>query len=77
MPKDIIKNIAYLSFIIDKSKVLSGTEGKWNSFNTFYVNGASYGGLIGNVNSFVKYIQELLKLNCKLINRTGISDERF
>ncbi len=56
-----------LGFMVDKSKLLNGTEGKWNTFKTIYVNGASYGGLIGNANSFVKYIQELLKPNCKLI----------
>lgn len=43
------------------------TEGKWNSFKNNYVNGVSYGGLIGVPAAFVKYIQELLKLNCKLI----------
>ncbi len=56
-----------LSFMIDKSKLVNGTEGRWNAFNSIYVNGASYGGLIGNLNSFIKYIQELLKPNCKLI----------
>ncbi len=56
-----------LGFMIDKSKLVNGTEGKWNAFNPIYVNGASYGGLIGNVNSFVKYIQELSRPNGKLI----------
>ncbi len=56
-----------LSFMIDKSKLVNGKEGKWNAFNSIYVNGVSYGGLIGNINSFVKYIQELLKSNCTLI----------
>lgn len=58
---------AILGFIINKSKFVDTTEGKWNSFHNFYVNGASYGGLIGTPNAFVKYIQELLKPNCKLI----------
>ncbi len=57
-----------LSFMMDKSKLVNGKEGKWNAFNSIYVNGVSYGGLIGNVNSFVKYIQELLKSNCILIS---------
>ncbi len=57
-----------LTFMIDKSKLISGTEGKWNAFNTLYVNGVSYGGLIGNANAFIKYIQELLKPNCALIS---------
>ena len=58
---------AILGFMIDKSKFIDATEGKWNSFNNFYVNGASYGGLVGIPGAFVKYIQELLKPNCKLI----------
>ncbi len=56
-----------LGFMIDKTKLVQGTEGKWNAFHAIYVNGASYGGLIGNANSFVKYIQELLRPNCKLL----------
>lgn len=56
-----------LGFFIDKSKFIDRTEGKWNSFKDNYVNGASYGGLIGTSNAFVKYIQELMKPNCKLI----------
>jgi len=56
-----------LGMFLDKSKYLGETEGKWNSFKSNYVNGASYGGLIGNPDAFVKYIQELLKPNCKLI----------
>jgi len=58
---------AILGFFIDKSKFMDETEGKWNPFKDNYVNGASYGGLIGTSNAFVKYIQELLKPDCKLI----------
>ncbi len=56
-----------LSFLIDKSKFTDKTECKWNPFKDFYVNGVSYSGLIGTSNALVKYIQELLKPNCKLI----------
>lgn len=58
---------AILGFMIDKSKFNHTTEGKWNSFNSFYVNGVSYGGLIGTSGAFVTYLQELLKPNCKLL----------
>lgn len=58
---------AILGFMIDKSKFVDSTEEKWNSFKNLYVNGVAYGGLIGNTNAFVKYIQELLKPNCKLL----------
>ena len=58
---------AILGLFIDKSKYMDKTEGKWDSFKDNYVNGTSYGGLIGTSNSFVKYIQELLKPDCKLL----------
>jgi CubicO group peptidase (beta-lactamase class C family) len=58
---------AILGLLIDKSKYVDLTEGKWNSFKDNYVNGAAYGGLIGTSNSFVTYIQELLKPDCKLL----------
>ena len=40
---------------------------KWKPFKPFYVNGASYGGLIGTPDSFIKYIQGLLNPDCQLI----------
>lgn len=58
-----------LGFFIDKSKVMGANEGKWRPFNYYYVNGAPYGGLIGNPMSFVKYIQELLKEESDLISK--------
>lgn len=58
---------AILGFLMDKSKFMDKTEGKWKPFKDNYVNGASHGGLIGTSSGFVKYIQELLKPNCKLI----------
>lgn len=58
-----------LGFFINKSKFMGANEGKWRSFKKFYVNGVSYGGLIGKPISFVKYIQELLNDNSKLISR--------
>ncbi|WP_157831527.1 serine hydrolase domain-containing protein [Confluentibacter flavum] len=57
-----------LGFFIDKSKFMGKTEGKWRSFNNYYVNGSPYGGLIGSPTSFVKYIQELLKEKSVLIS---------
>jgi CubicO group peptidase (beta-lactamase class C family) len=57
-----------LGFFIDMSKYMNKAEGKWKPFNKYYVNGASYGGLIGTPDAFVKYIQELLKSNSQLIS---------
>ena len=57
-----------LGFLIDKSKYMNTEKGKWNSFKDYYLNGASYGGLIGTSNAFMIYLQELLKPNSKLIS---------
>jgi D-alanyl-D-alanine carboxypeptidase len=57
-----------LGFFIDKSKYMDKAEGNWKPFKSYYVNGASYGGLIGKPDAFVKYIQELLKTNSQVIS---------
>lgn len=70
--KGYVKQASFLNmilgFLIDKSKFMAKTEGKWKPFNAYYINGTSYGGLIGTSNAFVKYIQELLRPDCRLIN---------
>jgi len=70
--KGYIKNLSFenfiMGFLIDKTKFMDNLEGKWKPFRIFYVNGASYGGLITTPVALVKYIQELLKPNCSLIN---------
>jgi len=50
-----------LGFFIDKSKYVGNAEGNWVPFHANYVNGSSYGGLIGTPDAFVKYIRALLK----------------
>ena len=50
-----------LGFFLDKSKFMGHTEEKWKPFKAFYINGSSYGGLIGTAKSFRKYVQQLLK----------------
>jgi D-alanyl-D-alanine carboxypeptidase len=57
-----------LGFFLDKSKFMENVEGKWKPFKPFYINGSSYGGLIGTANSFRKYVQLLLRTNSSLIN---------
>lgn len=57
-----------LGFFMDKSKYMNATEGRWCAFKNFYVNGASYGGLIGKPMAFVSYLQELLKTDNGLIS---------
>ena len=57
-----------LGFFMNKKTFFRKSEGKWNTFKNFYVNGAPYGGLIGKPTAFVKYIQELLKGDNRLIS---------
>jgi CubicO group peptidase (beta-lactamase class C family) len=57
-----------LGLFLDKSKFMGHAEGKWKPFKAFYINGPSYGGLIGTAHSFRKYIQQLLKPNDTLID---------
>jgi D-alanyl-D-alanine carboxypeptidase len=66
------KRVSFANFIIgffvDKSKYMKPSEGKWKPYTYFYPNGASYGGLIGKPIGFVKYIQELLKDDIRIIS---------
>lgn len=56
-----------LGFFIDKSKYMYRPVSGWKPFNPIYVNGASYGGLIGTADSLMKYVQALLDPDCPLI----------
>ena len=66
------KKLSLLNWIsgifIDKSTYMNKAEGKWKPYKNFYVNGTPHGGLIGSPNAFVKYLQELLKPNCRLLS---------
>ncbi|GAB4219312.1 MAG: hypothetical protein Kow00102_02150 [Spirochaetota bacterium] len=57
-----------LGWFLDKDKFIEKQEKSWMSFKKFYVNGASYGGLIGTPLSFVRYIQVLLKSESRIIS---------
>jgi CubicO group peptidase (beta-lactamase class C family) len=52
---------ALLGVLIDKSKFMDAPEQQWKPFKDNYVNGPSYGGLIGTARALAKYIQELLR----------------
>jgi CubicO group peptidase (beta-lactamase class C family) len=58
-----------LGFLLDKSRFIDKTEGNWKSFRNYYVNGPSYGGLIGKPVAFVKYVQALIKDDNGLITK--------
>jgi CubicO group peptidase (beta-lactamase class C family) len=72
--KGYIKNLSFTNFIlgffIQKSKFMGHTEGKWKSFLPFYVNGTSYGGLVGTPAAFVRYIQQLLRPDNHLLSES-------
>ncbi len=67
------KQLSFLNFIlgffINKDKFMKKAEGKWRPFKHFYVNGASYGGLIANPKALIKYAQELLKDDSNIIDK--------
>lgn len=58
-----------LGLLLNKSKYMDAPVGKWKPFKEIYLNGAPYGGLIGNIRGFVKYGQELLKDDNTLISK--------
>ncbi len=57
-----------IGWFIDKEKYMEPSIGNWKPFTYFYPNGASYAGLIGTPNSFVVYLQALLKDNSVLLS---------
>lgn len=58
-PKWSVTNIL-LKLLLDSSKYIHQSEGEWKSFVPLYVNGPSYGGLIGNSEACIRYAQDLL-----------------
>jgi len=57
-----------IGIFIDRKEYRGAAEGKWQPFKPYNINGASYGGLIGRPESFMKYAQELLKKDGMLIS---------
>jgi D-alanyl-D-alanine carboxypeptidase len=57
-----------LGFFIDKSKFMGEGTSVWKPYKPYYVNGASYGGLIGTPFALVKYAQALLNEQTGLLN---------
>jgi D-alanyl-D-alanine carboxypeptidase len=56
-----------LGLVIDKGKFMDKSVGHWKPFRTNYVNGASYGGLIGTSTAMMTYIRGLLEPGSSLI----------
>ncbi len=49
-----------LGFFISKKQFIKSEESGWLRFRNFYVNGPSYGGLIGTASGFGKFLSALL-----------------
>jgi len=59
-----------LGWFIDRDTYLGPPVQGWVPFKPFYVNGAAYGGLIGNADGFIAYLQAML-------NRTPPFDQQM
>lgn len=66
-PRWTLSNLI-LGLLLDRPKFMLEPIGDWVPFKTFYVNGAAYGGLIGTMNSLVRYAQALLQPSGKLMS---------
>ena len=49
-----------LGFFIDRDRHIDARSGRWVQLRNLYVNGAAYGGLMGNARGFARYMQALL-----------------
>ena len=72
LAKGYHKNVSLMNWIIgiyiDKKTFRGSAEGKWQPFLPFHLNSASWGGLMGTPKAFMKYVQELLKEDSRLIS---------
>jgi CubicO group peptidase (beta-lactamase class C family) len=51
---------AVLGFLIDRDRLVDTTAGRWVQLRNHHVNGAAYGGLIGNAHGLARYAQAQL-----------------
>ncbi|HXY31210.1 MAG TPA: serine hydrolase domain-containing protein [Gemmatimonadaceae bacterium] len=56
-------------FLID-GDLIGGVEGRWVHLNDHYVNGAAFGGLVGTVRGFGKFLQDQLRAQSVLFGGT-------
>jgi D-alanyl-D-alanine carboxypeptidase len=57
-----------LGLLMDRKKYVEPGAGPWRAFRPYYLNGASYGGLIGTADALVRYIQALLDPQSGLVS---------
>jgi D-alanyl-D-alanine carboxypeptidase len=49
-----------LGLLVDGKSVLGERVDGWRAFRPYYMNGAAYGGLVGTVDGYARYLQALL-----------------
>jgi CubicO group peptidase (beta-lactamase class C family) len=54
-------------FLIDR-ELVGGCEGPWTRIESHYVNGPAFGGLVGTVRGFGKFLQDQLRPHSRLFN---------
>jgi CubicO group peptidase (beta-lactamase class C family) len=57
-----------MGFFIDKKTYRGDAEGKWQPFKPYHINGSPHGGLMGQPGAYMKYLQELLREDCRLLS---------
>jgi CubicO group peptidase (beta-lactamase class C family) len=68
-----------LNFMMDKKRYTEKANADWISFNPYYLNGKSYGGLISNASSLTAYLQALIQADSPLLSKamkTSIFEEQ-
>ena len=55
-------------FVVDR-KFLGGYEGSWLRFNSHYLNGPAFGGLIGTARGFSRFLQDQLQSKSALFGQ--------
>jgi D-alanyl-D-alanine carboxypeptidase len=72
--KGYIKKWSFMNlaarFLMDKS-VFGDNEGRWVSISSIYLNGPSYGGLIGTAGAFGRILQDLLSGGSIVLGSAG------
>lgn len=61
-----IMNLA--RYLITDKEIWGGYEGNWHLIKNFYVNGPAFGGLVGNAEAFVCFLQDQLRDSSVLLN---------
>lgn len=57
-----------LGLLVDGEAVLAERVDGWRAFRTYYMNGAAYGGLVGTVDGYARYLQALLDSSNALLS---------